>query len=163
MTDINLHFTGDFHAIGIAHNLLCALIDNHIYWGNELRLDQRMIAWRRVMDMNDRSLRHIVLGLGGRYQGIPREGGFDITAASEIMAILCLANSLEDLRQRLDLRYSFDSIIGRDHQMQKIYDTISLVAPTKAKAPSGNEPGVCTIALADSGTSIVRTSRRKSP
>jgi formate--tetrahydrofolate ligase len=99
---INLHFTGDFHAITTANNLISASIDNHIYWGNELQLDQRMIAWRRVMDMNDRSLRHIVLGLGGRYQGIPREGGFDITAASEIMAILCLANDMEDLRARLD-------------------------------------------------------------
>jgi formate--tetrahydrofolate ligase len=99
---INLHFTGDFHAITTANNLISAAIDNHIYWGNDLGLDQRMIAWRRVMDMNDRSLRKIVLGLGGRYQGIPREGGFDITAASEIMAILCLANDMDDLRARLD-------------------------------------------------------------
>jgi formate--tetrahydrofolate ligase len=99
---INLHFTGDFHAITSANNLISASIDNHIYWDNELGLDPRMIAWRRVMDMNDRSLRKIVLGLGGRYQGIPREGGFDITAASEIMAILCLANDMEDLRARLD-------------------------------------------------------------
>ncbi|HET6593942.1 MAG TPA: formate--tetrahydrofolate ligase [Xanthomonadales bacterium] len=99
---INLHFTGDFHAITSANNLISASIDNHIYWGNDLGLDQRMIAWRRVMDMNDRSLRQIVLGLGGRYQGIPREGGFDITAASEIMAILCLANDMDDLRARLD-------------------------------------------------------------
>ena len=99
---INLHFTGDFHAITTANNLISASIDNHIYWGNELGLDQRVIAWRRVMDMNDRSLRKIVLGLGGRYQGIPREGGFDITAASEIMAILCLANDMDDLRARLD-------------------------------------------------------------
>jgi formate--tetrahydrofolate ligase len=79
---INLHFTGDFHAVTSANNLISASIDNHIYWGNELGLDQRMIAWRRCMDMNDRSLRKIVLGLGGRFQGIPREGGFDITAAS---------------------------------------------------------------------------------
>jgi len=99
---INLHFTGDFHAVTTANNLISASIDNHIYWGNDLRLDQRLIAWRRVMDMNDRSLRKIVLGLGGRYQGIPREGGFDITAASEIMAILCLANDIDDLRARLD-------------------------------------------------------------
>jgi formate--tetrahydrofolate ligase len=99
---INLHFTGDFHAITSANNLISASIDNHIYWGNELGLDPRMIAWRRVMDMNDRSLRKIVLGLGGRYQGIPREGGFDITAASEIMAILCLANDMDDLRVRLN-------------------------------------------------------------
>jgi len=99
---INLHFTGDFHAVTSANNLISASIDNHIYWGNELGLDQRMIAWRRTIDMNDRSLRKIVLGLGGRYQGIPREGGFDITAASEIMAILCLANDADDLRARLD-------------------------------------------------------------
>jgi len=99
---INLHFTGDFHAITSANNLISASIDNHIYWGDDLELDPRMIAWRRVMDMNDRSLRKIVLGLGGRFQGIPREGGFDITAASEIMAILCLANDVNDLRARLD-------------------------------------------------------------
>jgi formate--tetrahydrofolate ligase len=99
---INLHFTGDFHAITSANNLVSAAIDNHIYWGNHLGLDPRMITWRRVMDMNDRSLRNIVLGLGGRFQGIPREGGFDITAASEIMAILCLANDMDDLRNRLD-------------------------------------------------------------
>ncbi len=99
---INLHFTGDFHAITSANNLISACIDNHIYWDNPLQLDPRLVAWRRVMDMNDRSLRNIVLGLGGRFQGIPREGGFDITAASEIMAILCLANDMDDLRQRLD-------------------------------------------------------------
>jgi len=99
---INLHFTGDFHAITTANNLVSASIDNHIYWGNKLELDPRMVVWRRVMDMNDRSLRNIVLGLGGRFQGIPREGGFDITAASEIMAILCLANDMADLRARLD-------------------------------------------------------------
>ena len=99
---INLHFTGDFHAITSANNLISAAIDNHIYWGNHLGLDPRMITWRRVMDMNDRSLRNIVLGLGGRFQGIPREGGFDITAASEIMAILCLANDMDDLRIRLN-------------------------------------------------------------
>ena len=112
---INLHFTGDFHAITTANNLVSASIDNHIYWGNKLQIDPRMVAWRRVMDMNDRSLRHIVLGLGGRYQGIPREGGFDITAASEIMAILCLATSMDDLRKRLDriligTRYARDAI-----------------------------------------------------
>ena len=99
---INLHFTGDFHAITSANNLISASIDNHIYWDNLLQIDPRIVAWRRTMDMNDRSLRKIVLGLGGRFQGIPREGGFDITAASEIMAILCLANDMDDLRQRLD-------------------------------------------------------------
>ncbi len=99
---INLHFTGDFHAITTVNNLVAAAIDNHIFQGNELRLDPRQVVWRRVMDMNDRTLRNIVTGLGGRMQGIPREGGFDITAASEIMAILCLATSMDDLRKRLD-------------------------------------------------------------
>ncbi len=99
---INLHFTGDFHAITSANNLLSAAIDNHIYQGNALGIDPRQIVWRRVMDMNDRSLRNIVLGLGGKMQGIPREGGFDITAASEVMAMLCLANNAADLKIRLD-------------------------------------------------------------
>jgi len=99
---INLHFTGDFHAITTVNNLISASIDNHIFQGNELGLDPRQIVWRRVMDMNDRSLRNIVIGLGGRMQGIPRQGGFDITAASEVMAILCLANDVDDLRARLD-------------------------------------------------------------
>jgi formate--tetrahydrofolate ligase len=99
---INLHFTGDFHAITTVNNLISASIDNHIFQGNDLGLDPRRISWRRVMDMNDRSLRKIVIGLGGKLQGIPREGGFDITAASEIMAILCLANDLDDLRTRLE-------------------------------------------------------------
>ncbi|MBM3682779.1 MAG: formate--tetrahydrofolate ligase, partial [Actinobacteria bacterium] len=101
MEDINLHFTGDFHAIGAAHNLLSALIDNHIYWGNELRIDVRRITWKRVLDMNDRSLREIVSSLGGPGNGYPRETGFDITVASEVMAILCLATDLEDLERRL--------------------------------------------------------------
>jgi formate--tetrahydrofolate ligase len=99
---INLHFTGDFHAITTVNNLISASIDNHIFQGNKLGLDPRRITWRRVMDMNDRSLRKIVIGLGGKMQGIPREGGFDITAASEIMAILCLANDLDDLRAKLE-------------------------------------------------------------
>lgn len=101
MEDINLHFTGDFHAITSANNLLAALIDNHIYWGNKLEFDPRRISWKRVMDMNDRALREIVCSLGGVANGFPREGGFDITVASEIMAILCLATSLEDLQHRL--------------------------------------------------------------
>jgi formate--tetrahydrofolate ligase len=101
MEDINLHFTGDFHAIGAAHNLLSALIDNHIYWGNELGIDVRRITWKRVLDMNDRSLREIVSSLGGPGNGYPRETGFYITVASEVMAILCLANDLEDLERRL--------------------------------------------------------------
>ncbi|MDH4442147.1 MAG: formate--tetrahydrofolate ligase, partial [Rhizobium sp.] len=101
MEDINLHFTGDFHAITSAHNLLSSLIDNHIYWGNELGIDTRRITWRRVMDMNDRALRQIVTSLGGASNGFPREAGFDITVASEVMAILCLAADLEDLERRL--------------------------------------------------------------
>jgi len=101
MEDINLHFTGDFHAIGTAHNLLSALIDNHIYWGNALGIDSRRVAWRRAIDMNDRSLRAIVSSLGGVANGYPREDGFDITVASEVMAIFCLASDLEDLKKRL--------------------------------------------------------------
>ncbi len=99
---INLHFTGDFHAITSANNLLSAIIDNHIHQGNLLGIDPRRVVWRRVTDMNDRSLRNIVVGLGGKPHGIPREGGFDITAASEVMAMLCLASDLDDLHQRLD-------------------------------------------------------------
>jgi len=101
MEDMNLHFTGDFHAITSAHNLLSALIDNHIYWGNEQNIDIRRIAWRRVMDMNDRALRQIVASLGGVANGYPRETGFDITVASEVMAILCLSMDLKDLEKRL--------------------------------------------------------------
>ncbi len=101
MEEMNLHFTGDFHAITSAHNLLSAMIDNHIYWGNELEIDIRRVAWRRVMDMNDRALRQITASLGGVANGFPREAGFDITVASEVMAILCLANDLDDLKTRL--------------------------------------------------------------
>lgn len=107
MEDMNLHFTGDFHAITTAHNLLSALIDNHIYWGNELGIDTRRVTWRRVMDMNDRALREIVCSLGGAANGFPREAGFDITVASEVMAILCLATDLADLEKRLG-----DIIVG---------------------------------------------------
>jgi formate--tetrahydrofolate ligase len=101
MTDINLHFTGDFHAIGAAHNLLSAIVDNHIHWENSLNIDPRRITWRRVVDMNDRSLRDITCGLGGTGNGIPRQSGFDITVASEIMAVFCLASDLEDLQERV--------------------------------------------------------------
>ncbi|MCM2398838.1 formate--tetrahydrofolate ligase [Rhizobium sp. S95] len=107
MEDINLHFTGDFHAITSAHNLLASLIDNHLYWGNEQGIDSRRVSWRRVMDMNDRALREVVCSLGGAANGYPRETGFDITVASEVMAILCLAVDLEDLERRLG-----DIIIG---------------------------------------------------
>ena len=101
MTDINLHFTGDFHAIGAAHNLLSALIDNHIHWDNQLNIDPRRITWKRVVDMNDRSLRDITCGLGGTGNGIPRQSGFDITVASEIMAVFCLASDIKDLQKRI--------------------------------------------------------------
>jgi formate--tetrahydrofolate ligase len=101
MEDINLHFTGDFHAIGAANNLLAALVDNHVYWGNKLDIDTRRVTWRRAVDMNDRALREIVTGLGGAANGYPREAGFDITVASEVMAIFCLASDLADLQRRL--------------------------------------------------------------
>jgi formate--tetrahydrofolate ligase len=101
MEDINLHFTGDFHAITSANNLLAAMLDNHIYWGNELGIDARRISWRRALDMNDRALRSIVGSLGGVANGFPREDGFDITVASEVMAIFCLADGLADLQSRL--------------------------------------------------------------
>lgn len=101
MEDINLHFTGDFHAIGAANNLLAAMLDNHIYQGNSLNIDPRRITWKRCVDMNDRQLRHLTDGLGGRVNGVPREDGYDITVASEIMAILCLADSIADLKARL--------------------------------------------------------------
>lgn len=115
MEDINLHFNGDFHAITTAHNLLASLIDNHIHWGNETGLDPRYVSWRRVMDLTDRSLRNIVCGLGGAAHGVPRETGFDITVTSEIMAILCLADGREDLKQRLG-----NIIIGRRSDMTPV-------------------------------------------
>jgi formate--tetrahydrofolate ligase len=132
MEDINLHFTGDFHAIGAAHNLLSALVDNHIYWGNPAGLDSRRIAWRRVVDMNDRALRQITVGLGGPGNGIVREAGFDITVASEVMAIFCLSENLDDLQQRLS-----KIIIGytREHQ------------PITAEAV--NAPGAMAVLLKD--------------
>jgi len=119
MEDINLHFTGDFAAIALANNLLAALIDNHIYQGNQLGFDVRRIAWRRVVDINDRALRQIVIGLGGTANGVPREDGFDIVVASEVMAILCLASSLGDLKERLGrivvgYRASGEAILARD-------------------------------------------------
>lgn len=111
MEDINLHFTGDIHAVSIAHNLLSALLDNHLQQGNELGIDQRQIVWKRVVDMNDRALRDIVIGLGGKTQGVPREDGFMISVASEVMAILCLSNDLTDLKRRLGeiiVAYTYD-------------------------------------------------------
>ena len=111
MEDINLHFTGDFHAIGAANNLLAAMLDNHIQQGNTLGIDVKQITWKRAVDMNDRQLRHIVDGLGGKAQGVPREDGFDITVASEVMAVLCLASDIPDLKARLGrmiVAYTYD-------------------------------------------------------
>ncbi|MEO0388654.1 MAG: formate--tetrahydrofolate ligase, partial [Pseudomonadota bacterium] len=116
MEDMNLHFTGDFHAITSAHNLLAAMLDNHVYWGNEQGIDIRRIAFRRVMDMNDRALREIVCNLGGVANGFPREAGFDITVASEVMAILCLATDLADLEKRLG-----DIIVGYRRDRSPVY------------------------------------------
>lgn len=123
MEDINLHFTGDFHAITTAHNLIAALLDNHIHRGNELNIDPRRIVWKRVLDMNDRALRNIVIGLGGKSQGVPREDGFDITVASEIMAIFCLSKDLEDLKERVGniiVAYTYDGepVYARDLNAQ---------------------------------------------
>jgi formate--tetrahydrofolate ligase len=115
MADINLHFTGDFHAITSANNLLSAMLDNHLYWGNELGLDPRRITWRRAMDMNDRNLRDCVVGLGGATQGVVREDGFDITVASEVMAVFCLARDLDDLKARLGRM-----IVGRTREGKAI-------------------------------------------
>jgi formate--tetrahydrofolate ligase len=116
MEEMNLHFTGDFHAITSAHNLLSAMIDNHIYWGNSLDIDERRIVWRRVMDMNDRALRDIVVSLGGVSNGFPRQTGFDITVASEVMAILCLSNDLADLQKRLG-----DIVVAYTRDKKAIY------------------------------------------
>lgn len=115
MTDINLHFTGDFHAIGAAHNLLSALIDNHLHWDNALNIDPRRVTWRRVLDMNDRALRSITSGLGGYHNGVVREAGFDITVASEIMAIFCLASDLQDLEKRIG-----DIVLGYTRRQQPV-------------------------------------------
>jgi formate--tetrahydrofolate ligase len=125
---INLHFTGDFHAITSANNLISAMLDNHIYHRNLLNIDPRQVVWKRVMDMNDRSLRNIVLGLGGKIHGTPREGGFDITAASEIMAILCLANDKQDLRKRLDRTLLAYTYTGDPVYVQQLNFTGSLMA-----------------------------------
>jgi formate--tetrahydrofolate ligase len=111
MEDINLHFTGDFHAIGAANNLLAAMLDNHIHQGNALGIDNRKISWRRAMDMNDRQLRNIVDGLGGKAHGVVREDGFDITVASEVMAILCLSKDIDDMKERISriiVGYTYD-------------------------------------------------------
>ncbi len=132
MEDINLHFTGDFHAIGAAHNLLSALIDNHIHWDNKSGLDPRRVTWKRVMDMNDRTLRDITIGLGGPGNGTPRQSGFDITVASEIMAIFCLATDLEDLSRRIG-----NIVIGYTRDLKPVL------------ARDVNAPGAMTVLLKD--------------
>ncbi len=132
MEDINLHFTGDFHAIGAAHNLLSALIDNHIHWENKSGLDPRRVTWKRVMDMNDRTLRDITIGLGGPGNGTPRESGFDITVASEIMAIFCLATDLDDLARRIG-----NIVIGYTRDLKPVL------------ARDVNAPGAMTVLLRD--------------
>ena len=147
MEDINLHFTGDFHAIGAANNLLAALIDNHIYQGNALSIDPKQVFWRRAVDMNDRQLRNIVGGLGKRTDGVAREDGFDITVASEVMAIFCLATDLSDLKQRLgNILVALDTdkqpIYARDLKAQgamaallKKRSNLTLVQTIKARQP----------------------------
>jgi len=132
MEDINLHFTGDFHAIGAAHNLLSALIDNHVHWENNSGLEPRRITWKRVMDMNDRALRDIVIGLGGPANGTPRQGGFDITVASEIMAIFCLSTDLDDLSRRIG-----NIVIGYTRDLKPVH------------ARDVNAPGAMTVLLRD--------------
>ena len=132
MEDINLHFTGDFHAIGAAHNLLSALIDNHFHWENNSGLDARRITWKRVMDMNDRTLRDIIVGLGGPFNGTPRQSGFDITVASEIMAIFCLATDLEDLNRRIS-----NIVIGYTRDLKPVH------------ARDVDAPGAMTVLLKD--------------
>ena len=148
MEDINLHFTGDFHAITSAHNLLSAMIDNHIYWGNSLGFDTRRVAWRRVLDMNDRALREIVNSLGGVSNGFPRTDGFDITVASEVMAILCLSLDLKDLERRLGniiIGYTRDKTPIRARELKA--DGAMTVLLKDALMPnlvqtSGEQPGV---------------------
>jgi formate--tetrahydrofolate ligase len=132
MEDINLHFTGDFHAIGAAHNLLSALIDNHIHWENKAGIDPRRVTWKRVMDMNDRALRDITIGLGGPFNGTPRQSGFDITVASEIMAIFCLATDLDDLSRRIG-----NIVIGYTRDLKPVH------------ARDVNAPGAMTVLLRD--------------
>ena len=141
MEDINLHFTGDFHAIGAANNLLAAMLDNHIQQGNALNIDPRRITWKRCMDMNDRQLRFIVDGLGGKVNGTPREDGFDITVASEIMAVLCLSTGIADLKERLGrmiVGYTYDDkpvtcaelkAAGADTVTDDLCDLLSVLGP----------------------------------
>ena len=145
MEQINLHFTGDFHAITSAHNLLSALIDNHIYWGNKLKIDIRRIVWNRVVDMNDRSLRSIVVDLGGIANGYPRQDGFDITVASEIMAIFCLANDLKDLEKRIG-----NITIGYTRDRKPIYaKDLKAQGPMTVLLKDAFRPNICLLYTSD--------------
>ena len=144
MEDINLHFTGDFHAIGIANNLMAALIDNHIHQGNALNIDTRKVVWKRVVDMNDRQLRHIVCGMGGKASGVPREDGFDITVASEIMAVLCLASGLSDLKQRLSkmvVAYTRDDKPVTAHDLKAEGAMAAVLNDSSSERRSETKPG----------------------
>ena len=150
MEDINLHFTGDFHAIGAANNLLAAMIDNHIFQGNALNIDPRKITWRRCVDMNDRQLRNVVDGLGGKTNGMPREDGYDITVASEIMAVLCLASDIKDLKERLSriiIGYTYGKVAEQkpvtagDLHAERCYDSTSERCP---ETKPGSDSGTCT-------------------
>ena len=142
MEDINLHFTGDIHAITTAHNLLAALVDNHLHQGNPLNIDPRQVVFRRVLDLNERALRNIVVGLGGKANGVPRESGFDITVASEVMAILCLADSLTDLKERLSrivVAYTYDGkpVTAADFRRR----FMTLLLKDAPQAEPGTDPG----------------------
>ena len=145
MEDINLHFTGDFHAIGAANNLLAALLDNHIQQGNALGIDPKQITWKRCVDMNDRQLRHVVDGLGGKANGCPREDGFDITVASEIMAVFCLAESLSDLKARLGriiVGYTYDGAPRFAASSEKLYCVLATHTGSAPK-PSAVSRAAC--------------------
>ena len=168
MEDINLHFTGDFHAITSANNLLAAMIDNHIYWGNELGIDPRRIAWRRVMDMNDRALRSIVNSLGGVANGFPRQDGFDITVASEVMAILCLATDLKDLQRRLGnivVAYTRDRkpILARDLKADGAMTVLlkDALMPNLVQTLENNRSSCTAVRSPISRTAATRCWRRK--
>ena len=147
MDEINLHFTGDFHAITSAHNLLAAMLDNHVYWGNALDIDARRVAWRRALDMNDRALREIVVGLGGPANGFPREDGFDITVASEVMAAFCLSETIEELEERLGrmvvayTRGKKPVTAQRPEGVRRDDGAAAARAAAQSRADAGGQPG----------------------
>ena len=171
MADINLHFTGDFHAITTAHNLLAAMLDNHIHQGNELNIDVHSITWKRVMDMNERALRDIVIGLGGKANGVPRQSGFDITTASEIMALLCLSTDRADLERRLaSVVVAFNKqgqpVTAKDLQRQRRDGgrPQGRHRPESRPDARSTRPRSCTAAhSATSPTAATRSSRRAWP